>query len=223
MSYRLATIALLTGVLLAAVPARAADYEVRQCGAASRAHEFVPASSDPVLYAEDRCTSIAGLSLKGIPNTKTKVNGAAMWLAFAPSGTTFSFWEAAFQGGSGNAGTAIYARACRDLGCVNHDLVFYGLPEWAGPQIRQWQGAGATMLLFALQCSFGSSGGCTLWPSPPGADMFQPRMTLTDHHAPASPTLTGGRSLARPGAVGDIRNRWRSRPRMPAAASTMSG
>lgn len=172
--------------------ADAAEYEVVQCGSATAAHDFIPASSDPALYAQDRCSTVAGLSLNGVAGARTKANGAASWIAFAPDGTTFSSWEASFLGGSGGAGTAVYARACWDLGCASNQLLFYTLPEWGTPQQRQWQGTGAVMLQFALQCSFGSDGGCTLRASPPGGSMFSPRMKLTDHYGPASPNLTGG-------------------------------
>lgn len=192
MPLRIATIAFLTGILFVAAPARAADYRVVQCGAAGAAHDFLAASSDPVLYAQDRCSSVAGLSLKGIAGTHTKPQGAASWLAFAPDGTTFSFWEALFQGGTGGASTAVYARACRDLACASSDQLFFGLPEWGIPSVKRWEGAGAIMLQFALQCSFGASGGCNLGSSPPGGDMFSPRMALTDHHLPGTPNLTGG-------------------------------
>ena len=172
--------------------ANAADYQVVQCGAATSAHDFIPASSDPALYTQDRCSSVSGLSLNGVAGARTKVNGAASWIAFAPAGTTFSSWEASFIGGSGGAGTAVYARACWDLGCASNELLFYTLPEWASPAQKKWQGSGATMLQFALQCSWGSADGCTLRASPPGGAMFTPRMTLTDHFSPASPSLVGG-------------------------------
>ncbi len=193
MHRRSATIAL-GAFILCCLPlqARAAEYRVEQCGAASRAHDFVASTLDPGLYTRDDCTTTAALTLHGVPGAHVIPYGAAAWIARAPAGTSFTRWEASFQGGTGGASTAVYARACWDEWCTTPDYMFFGIEHWGAPIAYRWENSGAPMLQFVLQCSFGASDGCNLRSIAPGGSMFAPKMALQDHFAPSGPQLTGG-------------------------------
>ncbi|HEY6780022.1 MAG TPA: hypothetical protein VI111_03665, partial [Thermoleophilaceae bacterium] len=133
------------------------------------------------------------MSLAGVAGSHTKPNGAVSWNAFAPDGTTFSFWEAAFQGSSADTTATVYARACATLSCSSPAYLFFGgLENWGRPAVKRWEGSGVILLQFALHCTgIGSTDGCTLGRAP-GADMFAPQINLTDHYGPSTPILTGG-------------------------------
>lgn len=188
---------LITGaaLLLSAAPADAAEYRVVQC--ANAPHDFVVYNTSPGLYAEDKCGSIAALALRAVPGAFVPSQHSVAWMAAAPDGTTFTSWQASFHGGSGgNSGWLASARVCADVTCyfpLQH--LFFGLENWGAPVLKQWTGAGATMLQFGLACSFGAANGCAIGGSPPGGDMFAPEMVLNDHYAPPSPQATAGSIL----------------------------
>lgn len=157
-------------------------------------HDFAVYSMHSGLYAEDKCGSIAALALRGTPGAVVPNESGIWWLATAPDGTTFSRWQASFQGGGGStAGWLISARVCADVYCYFPlQYLVLGLENWGAPVLRQWEGSGAVMLQFGLSCAFGAATACTVGGAPPGADMFAPEMILVDQFAPAQAQLTGG-------------------------------
>ncbi|HEV7629145.1 MAG TPA: hypothetical protein VGO89_21855, partial [Streptomyces sp.] len=176
-----------------APPARAdGEYRVVQC--LGPPHDFAVYSMHSGLYAEDKCGSIAALSLRGTPGSVVPNESGIWWLATAPDGTTFSSWQASFQGGGGStSGWLLSARVCADVYCFFPlQYLFLGLENWGAPVLQRWQGSGAMMLQFGLSCSFGAAGACTVGGAPPGADMFAPMIGVVDHYPPAPAQLTGG-------------------------------
>lgn len=170
----------------------AAEYRVVQC--ANAPHDFATYNMSTAYYVVDQCASAGALSLRAVPGAHVPPEAGVFWLASAPDGTTFSRWQAAFQGGAGSgSGMILMTKVCADVYCyfpLAHP--FLGMENWGNPAVHSWHGSGATMLQFGMFCTFGSTGGCTIGAHPPGGDMFAPEMILVDHHPPAAPQVTGG-------------------------------
>jgi hypothetical protein len=177
--------------------ASAATYRVAQCGSTTSSHEFIGGSNTPAMYVVDKCSSTSGLSIQGVAGAHAALNSGAGWSAYAPPGTTFSDWEAGFQSGAGNSqGIVPYARACYTTTCAGSiDYLFFGPQQnWGKPVTKRWQGSGAVLLQFLVQCMsiFSGVSSCDMGSNPAGGDLYVPEMTLDDHHVPSSPRLTGG-------------------------------